>query len=265
MWSFVLGLAIVTGLDPLRVGLTLLMNSRPRPVQNLLVYWAGAMVVSVTYMLVPLIVLHVTPAFRSVARDLATPSTFASSTVRQIQIGTGVLALSLAALMAVRFWARQRAQVASGGGTTSTLVIDSDAPTAISPLGPAQDAPTEGGSAVRRLLGRARNAWDDGSLWVSLVLGLLAAPPPVTVLLVLTTIVATGAAIGTQVTAAIAFVGGVLVVVELSLVMHLAMPAKTQAVLRLLHDWTRTHRQKILVAMCAVIGVALVAQGVGGG
>jgi hypothetical protein len=32
---------------------------------------------------------------------------------------------------------------------------------------------------------------------------------------------------------------------------------------QLLHDWARAHRRKVLVAMFAVVGVALVAQGMG--
>jgi hypothetical protein len=258
----VLVLTLLLAFDPARLGITLLLISRPRPVQNLLAYWVGAMAVGVSYMLIPLTLLHVTPIFRSFAQGLANPAT--SSTVRHVQIGIGVLALSLAALMAVRFWAPQRARLPTPGGATSTLVMDANTPTATSPpLGRAQDAPTEGGSAVRRLLGRARNVWDNGSLWVAFVLGLLAAPPPFTILLVLTAIMATGAAIGTQVIAAIAFVVGVLAVIEITLVSHLAMPAKTEAALRVLHDWARTHRQKILVGMCTLIGVALVAQGMG--
>jgi hypothetical protein len=257
-------LTLMVALDPVRLGATLLMISRPRPVQNMLVYWIGSMTVGVTYMLGPLAVLHVTPFFRSFAQHLASPATFENSTVRHIQIGIGVFALSLAALMAVRFWARPRAQLPTPGGTTSTLVMDSNTPTAIYPmLGGARDAPTEGGSAIRRLLGRARNTWEDGSLWVAFVIGLLAAPPPFTILFVLTTIMATGAPIGTQVSASIAFVIGMLAVVEIALVSYLFKPAKTQAVLRLLHDWTRAHRQKILVAMCVLIGVALVTQGMG--
>jgi hypothetical protein len=74
---------------------------------------------------------------------------------------------------------------------------------------------------------------------------------------------ASGAAIGTQVSAAIVFVVGTLAVVEITLVSYLAMPGKTQTVLRPLHDWALANRRKILVAMFAVAGVALVAQGMG--
>ena len=115
MWGSLLVLALMVALDPVRLGATLLLISRPRPLQNLLVYWIGGMTVSVPYMLVPLMVLHVTPFFRSLAQELASPATFASSTVRHIQIGIGVLALSIAALMAVRFWARPAGAAADTG------------------------------------------------------------------------------------------------------------------------------------------------------
>jgi hypothetical protein len=257
-------LTLMVALDPVRLGATLLMISRPRPLQNMLVYWIGGITVGVTYVVGPLMLLHTTPFFKSFARDVASPATFASATVRHVEVGIGVFVLSLAALMAHRFWARPRAQLRASGGTTSTLVAESDASSAIPPLlGGAQDGPTGHESAIRRLLGRARNAWEDGSLWVAFVIGFLLAPPPFTIVFVITTIVASGAAIGAQVAAAVAFVVGLQAVVEIALVSHLFRPAKTQTVLRLLHDWTRVHRQKILVAMCVLIGGALVAQGMG--
>ncbi|MGO9158401.1 GAP family protein, partial [Mycobacterium sp.] len=216
MWSPVLVLALVLALDPLRLGLILLMITRPRPLQSLLAYWVGAMAVSVPYMLVPLMVLHVTPAFRSFAQRYATPATLANPTIRQFQIGIGVLTLFIAAFMAVRFRARQRAYLATPGGTTPTLVPDLNTPTATSrPLGRAQDAPTGRNPVGHVLHGRARVAWENGSSWVSVVIGLASGPPPLTVLLVLTTIVASGAAIGTQVSIAIAWVVGMFAVVEI--------------------------------------------------
>jgi Sap, sulfolipid-1-addressing protein len=254
-----LPLALLVALDPIRLGLTLLVVSGPRPVQNLVAYWVGAMLMSVPSMLVLMMVLHTTPRFTSFAHDLA-----ASSTVRHIQIGIGVFSLSIAALMTVRLLARQRAHLRAQGSTTSTTVLDSDAPAAISRLlGRAQDAATGGGSVFRRLLGRAYNAWENGSLWFALVIGLGSGPPPLASIFVLTTIMASGATIGMQVCAAVAWVVGVLAVVEIMLVSHLVTPAKSQAVLRLLHDWALAYRRQILLAMLAVVGVSLVAQGTG--
>ncbi len=45
----VLVLALAMATDPMRLGVTLLLISRPRPVLNLLVYWLGVMFVGVTW------------------------------------------------------------------------------------------------------------------------------------------------------------------------------------------------------------------------
>jgi hypothetical protein len=262
-----LGLGLFTGINPIRVGITLLVISRPRPVQNLLAYGIGGLMVSIPCLLVPLLILHVTPRLRSVVHDVATPGTGASAAARHIQVGLGVIVLSVAAVTAVRSLnrRRQRASVSTSVGTTSTVVVDSSPPTPIARLlGRPQDEPTEGGSALRRLLGRVRNAWANGSLWVSWVIGFLFGGPGADEMLyVVALIVASGAAIGTQVTAAIAFVVGVLVVVEVALACYLAKPAKTQALVERLHDWARTHRRKIMVTMCTVGGIWLLATGLG--
>jgi hypothetical protein len=40
-----------------------------------------------------------------------------------------------------------------------------------------------------------------------------------------------------------------------------AAPAKTHTIMRLLRDWMLAHRRRVVVAVCAVAGVSLVAQG----
>jgi hypothetical protein len=263
VWSPVLVLGLVLALDPVRLGIILLVISRPRPAQGLFVYWVGAMAASVPYMLVPLIALHVTPAFRSFAQHYATPAAFSSPTVRHVQIGIGVVALSIAAVMTIRFKARQRTQLTTRGATTSTPVPESNTATS-QPSGRPQDAPTRDRLRSRRLRARIQKAWETGSAWPALMLGAASGPPPLTVLLVLTTILASGAAIGTQVSLALAWVVGMFAIVEVILVSHLAMPARTEAALRLLHDWILTHRQQFLTTMVAVIGIAMMSYGIGG-
>jgi hypothetical protein len=262
MWGSVLGLALLTALNPLRLGLALLMISRPRPLQNLLIYWVGCLTGCIPAVVVPLTLLHVTPIFKTFAGGLAM-----SSTVRHIQLGMGVLALSIAALMTGRALTRrrQRAQLPTPGGNTSTLVLDSNTPTAISRLlGHTQDAATEGWSPILRLLRRVQNAWENGSSWVAFVIGMgFGGTEPDVGLVLLTIIVTSGAAIGTQISAAIAFVAGTLAIIEITLVSFLAAPTKTQGVLRQLHDWALAHRRQILVAIFAVVGVSLVAHGMG--
>jgi hypothetical protein len=114
---------------------------------------------------------------------------------------------------------------------------------------------------MRRLLSRARDEWDNGSSWVAFVFGLGTPPPPDTILVVAAFIMASGAAIGAQVSATIAYSFGIFAIFEITLVSYLVTPAKTQAVLGVLHDWARGHMGKILLAMFAVSGVLLVANG----
>jgi hypothetical protein len=254
VWSSLLGLAFLVAINPVLLAVILLMISRPRPVQNLLAYWSGGMIVYLSCLLIPLIVLHLIPAFSSFSHEMTVPATSASSTVRHIQVGMGVVMLLIAAVITVRSFARQRAYAPTPGGNT---------PTATSPLGPLGDAAAEDGSAFRRLLGRLQNAWDNGSLWVAFVFGLLGLPPPFLVLFVGATIVASGAGIGTQIFAVIVFVVAVFSVIEIALLSYLLAPAKTQAKLQPLHDWALARRRQVLVAIFTVIGLFTVAKGIG--
>jgi hypothetical protein len=269
MWSSMAVLALPIALDPVRLGLNLLLISRPRPAQNLLVYWIGCVIASVLLLLVPILALQFTPMFSSFVHDLASPATPASSTLRNVEVVAGVLVVVVAAATAVRFVARQRAQVPTRGANTSTLIADSDPPNPISRLlgrgRDSEDAAGEGrsGSAIRRLLSRATNAWESGSLWVALAIGFWAAPNPSFVVFGLATIATSGAAIGTQIGAAFVFIAETLAVVEIVLLSNLVAPTKTEALLRRLHDWARAYRRQILVAMLTFVGLALVAQGMG--
>jgi hypothetical protein len=262
-------------LDPVRLGLVLVLITGTRPLQNLFFYWVGAMTVSAPYMLVPLTVLHLVPSLRSFTDRYANPATLNNPSLGHIQIGIGVVALLIAALMAVRFRARQRAclatadatvpTLATADATVPTLVPGSDTPTAISrPPDREQDVTTKDGSAIQRLRARVHIAWVSGARWPAFIFGVLAGPPPVTALLVLTTIMASGAAFGTQVSLALAWVVGMFAVVEIILVGHFAAPAKTQVALQLSHDWILAHRRQVLIALIVVAGVAMLAVGMRG-
>jgi len=258
MWSSMALLAIPIALDPVRLGLNLLLISRPRPAQNLFIYWVGCLTVGLLLLMLPILVLHFTPTFSAFARDLANPATSVSSIVRYLEIAAGVLVLSIAALMAVRFFARQRTQPQTQSPNTTALLVDSDPPNPTSRL-----LGHGSGSAISRLGSRADDAWESGSLWVALAIGVFAAPNPSMVIFGLTTIPTSGVAIGVQIGAAIVFVVETLALVEIVLLGSLVTPIKTQAFLRLLHDWALACRRQILVAMLALVGLALVAQGMG--
>lgn len=260
VWGSVLGMALLWALNPVLLGLILLLISRPRPVQSLLACWVGCLITNVPALLVPLVALHVMPAFRSTADELAAAGP--NSTARHIQLGLGVVGLAIAALIAAR--SRARRSVPAPVANSSALVLDSNKPAALSlPQGRDRDVANERGSAIRRLVGRANDAWENGSLWVALVVGMSILPGPLLVLLVDTTIVASGSPIGTQVIAAIAFVVAMLAVFEITLLSYLLTPEKTKAVLQPLHEWALAHRAQVLAAIFAVVGLSLVARGAG--
>ncbi|OBG58354.1 MULTISPECIES: GAP family protein [unclassified Mycobacterium] len=256
MWGSVLGLGILAALNPVRLGLALLMISRPRPGPNLLAYWVGGLTVCVPELLAPLMLLNFTSAFGSFGHGSTTKAT--SSTLPHIQIGLGVLGLSIAAVMAVRFSTGQRAEAGVSSDATPT---PAGAPIAVPRfLSRAGDVPPEEGSGPRRLLHRAHLAWEQGSLWIAWVIG-LASVPVDGVLFILAIIVASRAAVATQVSASIAFVVLMYSVVEVILVGYVAAPARTQAALRRLHDWVRAYHRQILVTVFTVVGVSQLAQG----
>jgi hypothetical protein len=268
MWSTLMVGAIFTAFHPVRLAVVALLISRPRPVASLFAYWLGALIAGIPLLLVPLVVLHSTPTISSATQNLATSTTF-----RHIQVGIGVLAISIAVLMIVRSSKRQRVPAASSGhrtpsrvGNTSTLEVEPNTVDAVSRLlgGGSRVAAVEDRSPVRRMLDRAHNSWENGSSWVAGLLGMVMGGPSLDgVFFGLAIIVTSGASIGEQISAAIVSVFVMLAVVEVILLSSLVTPARTEAALRVVHDWVQSHRRKILIILLAVVGAALVAQGAG--
>jgi hypothetical protein len=242
MWGTVLVLALLAAADPARLGATLLLISRPRPLHSLLGYWLGGMVASMAGGLAALILLR--DSVPMVMQDVT--SRVASFTGGYIQIAIGVLALLISALISVGLPARQHAGVPVHADVPSAPVLQPTTPTAFS-----------------RLTARVHHALEDGCPWIAFVAGLGSAIPPVEYLVVLTTILTSGAAIGTQFSAVVMFTIVVLALFEVSLISYLTMPTKTQAAVVLLQNWVRAHGRQIFAAIVAVAGVFLVATGMG--
>lgn len=270
MGGSVLAVTLLSALNPVRLALTLLVVSRPRPLQNLFAFWAGCVTGSIPSVMIPLTLVHVTSMADSVEDFVA-----AGPTSGFVTTVMGILALTVAAVMVMRSLVRRR-QVAAGAadtggrhrrdGTGSTVVLDRDpSPRMIERLLGQNEQYFEGGSIFRRLLRSLARAWENGALWVTFVIGLaLAGPQPDVSLLAVGLIVASGGAIGAQLAAALVFVLGTMGFIEIVLLSYLVTPVRTQVAVRVLHDWVSAHRNKIVISTLAVVGVVLVAQGVGG-
>lgn len=90
MWITVLVMAIAVSLEPFRIGMTVLMLNRPRPVLQLLAFLCGGFVMGTTVGLVVLFVLR--------PRLLGS----AHFTLPRVQIVIGVLALVVAAVVGTK-------------------------------------------------------------------------------------------------------------------------------------------------------------------
>lgn len=259
MWGSVLGLGMLAALNPVRLGLALLMISRPRPGPSLLAYWLGGLTVCVPELLIPLMLLNSTPMFGHLAHGSASPST--SAALGRIQIGLGVVGLSVAALMTVRFVTLRKQQPAPDADRSPELSMVSGAPIAMPRLlTRVQDVPTDDPSRLRRLLGRIHHAWESGSSWVAWVIGIIAVPVD-GVLFIVAIIAASGASVTAQASASAAFIVLMYAIVEIILVGYVVRPVRTHSLLLVLHDWMRTYHRQILVGLFTVVGVSELAQG----
>jgi Sap, sulfolipid-1-addressing protein len=239
MWSAVLVLALVSAVDPVRIGITMLLIARRRPVANLLAYWLGLMATGVglalaLLLLLPEFVLPVTGFVVSAAEDPVVPP---------LQIALGLLVLPIAAVVAVR--ARRR--------TALTSIQDSD------PMVQSATAPSRWSRWSWPALFSGR--WGD-SIGLAFAAGLLSATPPLEYCFAILAIAASGAALGTQVSAAIVFSLVAFAIAEIPLVGYLASPEKTTVAVAKTHDWICAYRRPIFACILGLFGVLMVASGV---
>jgi hypothetical protein len=241
MWGTVLLLGLFTAPDPVRIGIAVLLVSRRRPMINLLAFWLGGMAAGIGFGVVALTLLR--DSLPALVHDAS--STLTSFTGGHVKIVIGVLALLLAAVNAVGV-ARKRAQVSVGGGGPSALVP--------------QPSPS---SMFSRLAGRGRHLLEGGHPWVSFVAGLNQATPWVEYLMALSVIVASGAAIGTQLCAVAEFTVVIFAFIEIPLLCYVVKPAQTEMIVLSMHNWLLAHRRRIFGICAGVCGVAMVASGMG--
>lgn len=213
MWITLLVMAIAVSFEPFRLGMTVLMLNRPRPMLQLLAFLSGGFVMG---MAVGLVVLF---AFRNVSTGSA------HFTLPRVQIGIGVAALLVAALLASRL------------------------------RGPASNAQLDKVSA------RIQSIATGGSLWVAGVAGLGIALPSVDFLAALAVIVASGSPPATQVTALLMFNVIAFALVEIPFLAHAVAPERTAAAMDRLNSWIQSNRRRNIALVLAVVGCVLLAVG----
>lgn len=217
-------MAIAVSLEPFRIGMTVLMLNRPRPLLQLLAFLAGGFAMGLT----------VGAAVLFLFRRILLGSTY--FTLPRVQILIGALALLAAAALAAKIAADRL------GGPDPT---------------PADDDRAGPGT----LMTRTRRLLDGRSLWAAAAAGVGIALPSVDYLAALAVILASGAPATTQVGALLMFNLIAFSLVEIPLVAYLLAPTATRGAMTALQEWIRSRRRLEVAALLAGVGCVLIAIG----
>jgi hypothetical protein len=251
MWGLVLLMALSAAQDPIRIGVMTLLIARPRPMHNLLAYWLGLMATGFGAALAALFALDdfLLPIGR-VATSVAASPVFPPA-----QIALGALMLSTAALLTVRSSVHRTTYALMPGGDPSSVVLQPNPDCDCSAVALQPKLPA--------VFSRVSCLLNGKSLGMAFVAGLCTSTQVIECGAAMIAILASGAGAGTRFSAALLFSLVAFAIVEIPLVSCLVSPAKTQAVVMQLHDWLRAHRRQIFVLMLCVVGVFMVANGLG--
>jgi hypothetical protein len=250
MWYVVLVCGLGMAIDPVRIGLAVLMMSQRKPFRNLVAFWLGGMVAGVSVGLAALVVMRdlTLTALHFLADEF---TKFRAATVifsgGRLQITFAVIAFAIVAVMTIRARARARVSVGTadvGGGHVATLVEERPA------------------NVFQRLGARSHDILSGDRFWPAFFVGLCSSFPPYEGWLVVAMIGASGTAVGTQFGALMIFMLLLLAVIEIPLICYLLVPAKTHAVMERVHNWMRTYRLQITQAIVSFTGVMLLFEGV---
>ncbi len=239
MWLTVLILAGSVIVEPIRLGLVVLLLNRRRPLVQLGAFLCGGFTMGLGVGLVVLFGLRTAPGIGHL-------------TVAQVQVGSGLIVLLVAAALSVstaaqkvspRAPAQAAAEVPAGGVGGVDLV---ERPTA---------------SRLQRLSDRGRVFLQGESLYVAAVCGLGAALPSANYMGSLAAILASHSPPVAQVQALLAFNVVAFTVAELPIISYLVAPGRTRAFMAGLQTWLRSRTRRDAAALVAVGGVLMLTLG----
>ncbi|MBX9979567.1 GAP family protein [Mycobacterium gordonae] len=229
MWIPILVMALAVSLEPFRIGMTVLMLNRPRPVLQLCAFLCGGFAMGIA---VGLVVIFVFRRRLVAAAHLTLPT---------VQVLIGGLAVAVAAMLAVRAAVDHFRNERQGS---------SDA--------------VERETRVQKLQMWLRQLLTGRQLWVAALAGLGIALPSVDYLAALAVILASGAAAANQVGALVLYNVVAFALVEVSLLAYLLAPKTTHRSLTALNTWVGSRRRVEVVGLLLVVGVVLIAVGIVG-
>lgn len=229
MWIPILVMALAVSLEPFRIGMTVLMLNRRRPMLQLFAFLSGGFAMGIS---VGLVVIFVFRRRLGGSTHLTLPT---------VQMLIGGLAVLIAAMLAIRIAVdrfRRGRPIPSGGVERETR--------------------------VQKLQMWLRQLLTGRQLWVAALAGLGIALPSVDYLAALAVILASGAAATQQVAALLLYNVVAFALVEVSLLAYLLAPGTTRRSLTALNTWVGSRRRLEVVGLLLVVGVVLLAIGIAG-
>lgn len=238
MWGTVLVIALVATADPVRLGMSVLLSSRPHPARSLLAFWLGGIATSI--ILAGGALFGLRDFTISVMHDLQHAT--ASPAAGHVQVAMGLLALLVAALT-VGFSPCQPARLSMPCAHSSHLQALL-------------------ATVISRLSTRAQNAMHSRPVGTPFLLG-VGMLVDLRFLAALTIIAASGANAGTQIGAAVAYTLIALAFVELPLASQLAAPERAGRIVSAAHDQMKRRRPQVFAVVIALLGIFLMGSGLG--
>lgn len=243
--------AFASALEPTRMGIAALVVALPRPILNLFAYWIGVFAAGIGFYLAGLFLLrdYIAPAVVVMKSAMASPA------VPPIKIALGLVAISLVTMLVIRSRLRR--------AVPAPVPVPIGAPSELDESELPSEKPT--GFAALSL---PRISWhsrvESGSVAITFVAGLATSTPPLEFLGAMLAILASGAAAGVQLSAAVVFMLVASAIVEIPLVCYLISPVRTQAAVLRLQGWLRAHHRPILLVFLSLFGIFMVGCGLGG-
>jgi Sap, sulfolipid-1-addressing protein len=254
MWGMVLMFALCCAVEPTRIGVAALLIALPRPFLNLIAFWIGLFLSGGGILLAGMFLLneYVAPIMEAIRAATSSPA------VPPIKIALGVLAISTAAMIVVR--SRTQSAISAPVGVAAPVAVPVGGPTGTE-LQPTTSSIFSAGALWRGTwIGPAVRR---GSVPMALIGGLATSAPPIEFCGVILTILASGAAATTQLSAVFIFMLVGYAIAEIPLVCYLVAPVKTRAAVMQVNGWLCAHRHHISLAFFNVFGVLMIAGGVG--
>lgn len=230
MWIPILVMALAVSLEPFRIGMTVLMLNRPRPVLQLCAFLCGGFVMGIT---VGLVVIFVFRRRLVAATHLTLPT---------VQVLIGGFAVAVAAILAVRVAVDRFRRGSRDVGN----VVQRD-------------------TRAQQVQVWLRQLLTGRQLWVAALAGLGIALPSVDYLAALAVILASGAAAADQVGALLLYNLVAFALVEVSLLAYLLAPGTTRRSLTALNNWVGSRRRLEVVGLLLVVGIVLIGAGFANG